>query len=104
MGSAILAHGDAGMGGGNLDVEVGVGAGHTDLVVHAARDEARESTGKGNLATQRQTCGNANHVGLRNAGLDESFRKFFDEIAHLQTANHIGTKGKDIGIFAAGFH
>ena len=92
------------MRGSNLDVEVGVGAGHTDLVVHAARDEARKSTGKGNLATQRQTCGNANHVGLRNAGLYESFRKFFDEIAHLQTANHIGTKGKDIGIFAAGFH
>ena len=104
MGGTVLPDSQAGVRGANFHIKVRIGDRHTDLVVHAARDEARESTGKGDLATQRQTCGNANHVGLRNAGLYESFRKFFDEIAHLQTANHIGTKGKDIGIFAAGFH
>jgi len=68
------------------------------LVVHTSGDEARKRAGKGNLATQRQACRDADHVGLGNAGLDKAVGMGFLEIAHLQTAGYVSAKCENTGI------
>jgi hypothetical protein len=45
-----------------------------DLVVHAARAEVGEGAREGDLAPDGEARGNAHHVGLGDAHLEEAFR------------------------------
>ena len=90
VGGTVFADGDASMGGGDFHVEVGIGDGHADLVIHAPGNETGECARKWDFPAQSQAGGNADHVGFRNARLYESVGKFLDEIAHFQAPNYIG--------------
>ena len=103
VGGAVLAHGDTGVGGGDFHVKVGVGGHHTDLVIDAAGDETCEGAGERHFAAEGETGGDADHVGFRDAGLDEPFGKFLDKITHLETADHIGAEGENIGVAVTRF-
>ena len=103
VGGAVLAHGDAGVGGSDFHIEVGVGGHHADLVIDAAGDETREGTGERHFAAEGEAGGDADHVGFRDAGLDEPFGEFLDKITHLEAADHIGAEGENIGVAATRF-
>ena len=103
VGGTILAYGDAGVGACNLDVEVGIGHGHADLVIHTAGDKAGECACKRYLATDSQAGGDADHIGFCDARLDETLGMGFLEVSHLQTAGHIGTEGENTRIFLTSF-
>ena len=104
MGGAVLADGDAGVRGADLDVQVRVGHRHADLVIDASGNETGERAGERHLAAQRQTGGDADHVGLRDAALDETLRIGRLEVAHLHASRDVSRQCENILVMLRGFH
>ena len=93
---SVLTQRNAGMGRGNLHIGVAVGQLLTDLVVYTAGDKFCEGTHERNLAGEGQAGGGANHVGLRDAALDEALRELCCEGVHLKGTLEICGEGHDI--------
>ena len=98
---AVLAERDAGVRAANLDVLVAVGHDLAYLVVDAAGNELGEAPDEGHLATEAQTGGDADHIGLGDAALDEAPGEFLGEAVHLDAAFHVGAQRDDILVLAA---
>ena len=92
MGGTILSEGDAGVGGGYLDIGVGIADALTDLVVDAGGHEVGEGAGEGYPAAERQTGGHVYHVGLGYAALEEAVGVFLGECVHLQRAGEVSAE------------
>ena len=85
MGSTVLAHRDAAMGGTDLDVEVRVADGVADLLKRAARGKHGKAGNKGHVAHGGQARGHAHHVALSNAAVKMTVR--------VSLAEHTGLGG-----------
>ena len=101
---AVLAERDAGVRAANLDVLVRVAHHLADLVIDAAGDELGEAPDEGHLAAEAQAGGDADHVGLGDAALDEALGEFLGEAVHLDAAFHVGAQGDDILVLAASLY
>ena len=101
---AVLTHSDASVRSSDFDIQVGICHRHADLVIHTTRNEPGECAGERNLAAQCQTCGNADHVGLRDAALDETFRMGCLEIAHLHAPRDIRCEYEDVFVVLRRFY
>ena len=71
MGAAIVAGGDARIGGDHLDVIALVVEGHKQLVKTAAAGEGGEGVDEGLTPGQRQSGGGADNVGLHDPAVDD---------------------------------
>ena len=71
------------------------------LVIDAAGDELGEAPDEGHLAAEAQTGGDADHIGLGDAALDEALGEFLGEAVHLDAAFHVGAQRHDILVLAA---
>src|SRR5699024_2992031 len=69
VGSAVLAHREAGVGHGDLDVQVRVADGVADLVEGAARREHCKGGHKGHVAQRAHAAGGGHHVLLGDAAV-----------------------------------
>ena len=75
-----------------------------NLVIDATGDELGEATDERHLAAERETSGDADHVGLGDAALDEALGELLGEAVHLDAAFHVGAQGDDILILAASLY
>ena len=104
MGSTIFAEGDTCVGRCELYVGVAVGDFLAHLVIDAAGHELCEAAAERNLAGDCEARRDADHIGLGDAALDESFGELRCEGIHLQGAFKVGRKGQHVGILAACDH
>ena len=104
MRGTVLAERDAGVRAANLHVFVAVGHDLANLVVDAAGDELGEAPDEGHLAAEREAGGDADHVGLGDAALDEALGELLGEAVHLDAAFDVGAQRHDILISAASLH
>ena len=98
MGAAVFAHGDAAVGGDDLDVEVAVGDGLADLLPGPAGGEHGEGAGKGDLAAQGQAGGGAHQVLLGDAHVEEAVLEDLGEVIGLGGAGQVGVQDDDVGV------
>ena len=103
MRGAVLAERDAGVGGGDLHIDLSVSDFLADLVIHAAGHELGEGADEGDLAGDGETGGGADHVGLGDTALDETLRELRGEGIHLQGTLEVRGEGDDAAVRAACF-
>ncbi len=88
--------GEAGHEADDLDVEVRIGDRHGDLVEAAARAEHAERIDEHDAAGAREPAGNAEHVRLRHADIDEAVGNFVAKQIGLGLAGQIGAETDDL--------
>ena len=101
VGGAVLAHGDAGVGGADLHVEVGVGDGVADDLKGPAGGEHGEGAGENSLPGGGHTGGHAHHVFLGDAAVKEALRAGFLEDAGLGGGGQVGVQDDEFGVFGS---
>ena len=89
---AVLAHRDTGVRGTNLNVEVRVADGVTDLLKSAAGGEHGKGAREGNAAGGRDTGGDAHQVTLGNAHIEETIGAGGLELAGLRGGGQVGVE------------
>ena len=100
---AVLAQGQSRVRGTNLHVLLAVGDALADLVVHPTGGEVRERSGEWDFPTNGHACGDAHHVGLGNAHLEESVGERVLEGVHFQRTCQVSAKAHHIAVGLAGF-
>ena len=89
VGSAVLAHRDAAVGGTDLDVEVRVADGVADLLKRAARGKHGKAGNKGDIAHGGQACSHTHHIALGNAAVKVAAGVSLAEHARLGGSSQI---------------
>ena len=98
MGSAVLTDGETAVGAHDLDIQAGVGDGVSHLLPGTACGEHGEGVDKGLEAAGSHTGGNAGHVGLGDAHIEEALRAGFqEELGHGGTGQ-VSVEHHQLGI------
>ena len=100
---AVLAEGDAGVGGSYLHVGVAIGNFLAELVIDAAGHEFGEGADERHLAGYGETGGGTDHIGLGNAALDESVGELCGESVHLQRTLEVRGHSNDPAVLRSRF-
>jgi len=99
MGRAVFADGQAAVAAHDLDVQMRVADGVAHLLPGAAGCEHGEGVDKGLVAAERHAAGDADHVGLGDAHVEEALgMRFFKEFGHGR-AGEVGVEHDKLGIF-----
>ena len=96
VGGAVLTDRQAGVGGGNLHVQVRVADGVANLLKAAARHEHGEAGNKGHIAHRGHTGGDAHHVLLGNAAVKVALGVSLAENLGLGGGGQVGVKNHQI--------
>ena len=96
VGSAVLTHGDAAVGGADLHVQVGVAHRVAHLLEGAAGCKHGKAGNKGHIAHSGQTCGHAYHVALGDAAVKVTVRVCLLEHTGLGSGGQIGVQHHQI--------
>ena len=94
--AAVLADADARVRGADLDIEVRVSNGVSDLLIGAARREHRKRRAVGDEAHRGHTGGDVDHVGLGNAAVVEFFGVRLGDLAGLRGVGEVGVEHDDL--------
>ena len=94
--AAVLADADARMGGADLNVEVRVSNGVSDLLIGAAGRKHRKRRAVGDEAHRGHTGGDVDHVGLGNAAVVEFFGVRLGDLAGLRGVGEVGVEHDDL--------
>ena len=97
---AVLADGHARVGAHEAHVGAGVAHADADRVV-ATRQEAREGAGEGYVPAQGEACGDAHHIGLGDAHLEEALRERGAEDPRLRGLRQVGVERHDVRYLGA---
>ena len=97
MGRAVLTCRDARVRAGDLDVEVGISNGVADLLEGSACREHREGCSHRSLAGCSKTCGNADHISLRNTAVKEAVGMRVAEDRGIGSRSKVGVQYDYIG-------
>ena len=104
MGGAVLADGDAAVGADDLDVQMGIGDGVADLLVRAAGSEDGEGVGKGLQTGGSHARGNADHVILRDAAVEEALGISGPEVLRLSGHGQVCVQDHQLGVLLGKFY
>ena len=105
MGGAVLTDRQAGVGGGDLDVQVGVADGVADLLEAAARHEHGKAGHERHVTQGGHAGGYADHVLLGNAAVKVTVRELFAEDLGLGGGGQVGIKDDQVvGALAGKLH
>ena len=96
VGGTVLTDRKAGVGGADLDIQVGVADGVADLLKGAARSKHRKAGHKGNIAHRAHAGGNADHVLLGNAAVKVAVRVGLLEDIGLGGGGQVGVEDHQI--------
>ena len=102
VGSAVLAHGDAAVGGTDLDVQAGVSDRVADLLKGTACGKHGKAGNKGNITHGGQTCGHAHHVALGNAAVKVTVRVRLTEHAGLGGGSQVSVQHHQVVVALSG--
>ena len=104
MGGAVLTDRQAGVGGGDLDVQVGVADGVADLLEAAARHEHGKAGHERHVTHGGHAGGYADHVLLGNAAVKMTVRELFAEDLGLGGGGQIGVQHHHVGVIFCQFY
>ena len=104
MGSAVLPHRDAAVGGADLHVQVGVADGVAHLLKGAARRKHGKAGSKGHQPHGGHAGGSGHHVALRNAAVKMPVGIGFLEHAGLGGGSQVGVQHHHVGVIFRQFH
>ena len=104
VGGAVLAHRDTGVGGGDLDVQLGVGHRVADLLEGASGGKHRKGGGKHSLAGGGQACGDADHIALGDTGVEEPVGMGYFKHTRLGGGGQVGVHHDDVLPLVAQLH
>ena len=90
MGGPVGTYGQSAVGGDDLDVQLGIGHCHPDLLPTPSAGEHSEGGGECGLAGYGEACGHPDHVGFRDTDLDEPLGGDLLEIACLGGSCKVG--------------
>ena len=98
VGCAVLADRDAGVGGGDLDVQVRVCHAVADLLEGASGGEHGEGGREHGLAGGGKSGGDADHVALGDAAVKEAVGESLCKVAGLGRLRKVGVQHREIVI------
>ena len=98
MGATVGGDGEAGVGAVHVDGVVSIGAREENLVERTTRDERREGVDERDVALGGHASGNAHHVGLGDAALDEVVRVGGLDLQGVGGAAKVGLEHDDLVI------
>ena len=93
---AVLAHGQAAVGGANLHVQVGIADGIADLLKSPPCGEHGKGRREGNEAVGREARRHAHHVRFRNAAVEVTVGVRLGKHAGLGGACQVGVQRHDV--------
>ena len=100
MGATVGRDGEAGVRAVHVDGVVRVGTREEDLVERTTRDERREGVDERDVALGRHAGGNAHHVGLGDAALDEVVRVGLLDLEGVAGAAKVGLEHHDLVVLS----
>jgi hypothetical protein len=95
---AVLAEGDAAVGGADPNLEPVVGDAEADLVVGARAGEDREGGGVRNLAGGGEAAGDRHHVRLGGPDVEEALGELLPELHRLGRDREVGVERDDLRV------
>ena len=103
MGSAVLAHGNARMGGADLHIQMGIADGIAHLLIGTSGREHGKGAGEGNLSHSSETRRNSHHVAFRNTAVDVAVGKYLLERIRLRSICQVRIQNHQVRILCAEF-
>src|SRR5699024_5621045 len=104
VGSTVLTHRNAAVGGTDLHVQVGVADGVAHLLKGAARSEHGKTGSKRHQPHGRHTGGGGHHVALGNAAVKMAVGIGFFENTGLGGGGQIGVQHHHVGVIFCQFY
>ncbi|MNY17920.1 hypothetical protein D3C86_1512670 [compost metagenome] len=101
VGRAVLAEGEARVGGGDLDVEVHVARGVADHLPGLADREHGKGAREGDLAGEREAAGGVDQVLLGDPHVEEALGELVGEVLGHGRAREVRVEHDDVGALAA---
>ena len=101
MRSSIFAHGKTTVRGANLNVQVRISNGISDLLKSSARRKHGNRSGKDRTTGSSNTCGHTNHVGLGNAAVNKTLRICFAKLTRTRSFCKVSVEHEKIVMVAA---
>ena len=101
MATAILTHGNTGVGTADLHIELGIRNGVADLLVGSAGSEHGKRGAVGDQSHGGQSSRNIHHIGLSNAAVIKAIRMGGLEILGHRSASQIGIQHNDLVVLCA---
>ena len=101
VGGAVLAHGDAAVGGADLHIQMGIANGIAHLLKGPARREHGEAGGKGHKPHGGGTGGSGDHVALGDAAVEMALRERLFEGAGLGGTRQIRVEHDEVRVLRA---
>ena len=96
VGATVGSDGETGVGAVHVDGVVSIGAREENLVERTTRDERREGVDERDVALGGHAGGNAHHVGLGDAALDEVVRVGGLDLQGVGGAAKVGLEHDDL--------
>ena len=100
----VFTNGDSTMSCTDLDIQMRISYGVTDLLVSTSCCKHSKCAGKRNLTCSCKTCSDSYHVALCDTAVDVTLWKFFLEHSCLSSCSKVSVQNNKILMFFTKFH